>query len=44
MLISKYEVRDNKKLKFVKKEEASGLLGSLRIKAPKFPLVGPLLF
>ena len=32
--------------KFIKEEEASGLLGSLEIKIPesKIPLVGPLLF
>ena len=37
---------DSKKSKFIKQQEASGLLGSLRIKTPlsKIPLVGPLLF
>ena len=46
MLLSKYVVRDSKKSKFVKQQEARGLLSSLRIKTPlsKIPLVGPLLF
>ena len=37
---------DSKKLKFIKKQEISGLLSSLGIKIPlsKVPLVGPLLF
>ena len=36
----------NKKSKFLKQQEASGLLSSLGIKTPlsKIPLVGPLLF
>ena len=39
-------VCDSKKLKLVKEQEASGLLSSLRIKAPlnKIPLVCLLLF
>ena len=46
MLLSKCVVCDNKKSKFIKKQEASGLLSSLGIKAPlnKIPLLGPLLF
>ena len=45
-LLSKYAVCDSKKLKFIKQQEASGLLSSLRIKTllSKIPLVGPLLF
>ena len=37
---------DSKKLRFIKEQEASGLLSSLGIKAPlnKIPLVGPLSF
>ena len=46
MLLSKCEVCDSKKSKFIKEQEASGLLSSLGIKTPlsKIPLVGPLLF
>ena len=46
MLLSKYAVCDSKKSKFIKQQEASGLLSCLGIKAPlsKTPLVGPLLF
>ena len=46
MLLSKYEACDSKKSKFIKEQEASGLLSSLGIKAPlsKIPLVGLLLF
>ena len=46
MLLSKCAVCDSKKSKFIKEREASGLLGSLEIKAPlnKIPLLGPLLF
>ena len=46
MLLSKCEVCDSKKLKFIKEQGASGLLSSLGIKIPlsKTPLVGPLLF
>ena len=45
-LLSKRAVCDSKKLKFIKQQEASGLLNCLRIKTPlnKIPLVGPLLF
>ena len=46
MLLSKCEVFDNKKSKFIKEKEASGLLSSLGIKTPlsKIPLWDPLLF
>ena len=46
IILSKYVVCDNKKLKFIKEQEASGLLSSLGIKTPlnKIPLLGPLLF
>ena len=46
ILLSKCAVYDSKKLKFIKEQEASGLLSSLGTKTPlsKIPLVGPLLF
>ena len=46
MLFSKFAVCDTKKSKFIKQQEASGLLSSLGIKVPlnKIPLVGPLFF
>ena len=46
MLLSKCALCDKKKSKFIKKQEASGLLNSLGIKTPlsKISLVGPLLF
>ena len=46
MLSSKCTVYDSKKSKFIKEQEASGLLSSLGIKKPlnKSPLLGPLLF
>ena len=46
MLLSKCEVCDSKKLKFIKEQEASGLLGSLEIRTPliKILLLAPLLF
>ena len=45
ILLSKYAVCDSKKSTFIKKQEASGLLSSLRIKTPlsRISLVGPLL-
>ena len=45
MLLSKCVLCDSKKLKFIKQQEASGLLSSSRIKAPlsKIPLVGSFL-
>ena len=46
MLLSNFAVCDSKKSKFIKEQEASGLLNSLGIKTPlsKISLVGPLLF
>ena len=46
MLLSKCEVCDRKKVKFIKEQEASGFLSSLGINTPlnKNPLLGPLLF
>ena len=46
ILLSNYVICDSKKSKFLKQQEASGLLSSLGIKTPlsKIPLVGPLLF
>ena len=46
ILLSKFAVCDSKKSKFIKEQEASGLLISLRIKTPlrEIPLVAPLLF
>ena len=46
MLLLKCVVCDCEKSKFIKQQEASGLLSSLGIKSPlsKTPLVGPVLF
>ena len=46
MILSRCEVCDSKKLKFIKEPEASGLLSGLGINTPtnKIPLLGPLLF
>ena len=46
MLLIKCSVRDNKKWKFIKEQEASGLLSSLGIMTPlnQIPLWGPLCF
>ena len=46
MILSKCEVCDSKKLKFIKEQEASGLLSRLEIKKPsdKIPLLGPFSF
>ena len=46
MVLSKCAICDSKKSKFVKKQEASGLLSNLGIKSPlnKVRLLGPLLF
>ena len=46
MLLSKYTARDSKKWKFMKEQEASGLLSSSGIKTlfNKISLYGPLLF
>ena len=44
-MLSKCAVCNNKKSRFIKEQEASGLLSSLGINTPlsKIPLVGPLL-
>ena len=46
MLPSKFGVCDSKKSRFIKQQEASGILSSLGLKTPlsKIPLVGPILF
>ena len=46
MLLSKCAVYGRKKSKFIKEQEAGGLLSSLGIKTPlsKIPLVVPVLF
>ena len=46
MILSKCAICDNKKSKFIKKQEASGLLSKLGIKTPlsKIPIVGDVLF
>ena len=46
MLLSSCEVCNSKKSRFIKVQEASGLLSSLGVKPhlSKTPLVGPLLF
>ena len=46
MLLSKRAACDSKKSKFIKEQEASGLLSNLGTNTPlsKIPLVGPLLF
>ena len=46
MLLERYSVCDNKKLRFIKEQVASGSLSSFWIKIPlsKIPLAGPLLF
>ena len=46
MLLSKCEVYDSRKLKFIKEKKASGLLSTLEIKMPlsQIHLLGPLFF
>ena len=46
MVTPKFAVCSSKKLRFIKEQEASGLLSSLGIKITfsQIPLVGPLLF
>ena len=46
MFLSKYEMCDSKKAKFIKEQEASGLLSSLGINTPlnQIALLGPFLF
>ena len=45
MLLSECAVCNSKKSKYIKAQEASGLLSSLGLRSPlsKIPLVGPLL-
>ena len=46
MILSKYAICDGKKSRFIKKQEAKGLLSKLDIKAPfsKLPILGDILF
>ena len=46
MILSNFAVCDSKKSRFIKEQEASGLLSSLEIKRhlSKISLVGPILF
>ena len=46
MILSKCAVSGSKKSKFIKKQEASGLLSKLGIKTPlsKIPILGDVLF
>ena len=46
MILPNFAVCDSKKSRFIKEQEASGLLSSLEIKRhlSKIPLVGPILF
>ena len=46
MILSKCSICDSQKLRFIKKQEASGILSSLDIKIPlnKIPSLGDLLF
>ena len=46
MILSKCAICGSKKSKFIKKQEASGLLSNLGIKTPlsKIPLLGDVLF
>ena len=46
MLLSKYAICDSKKSRFIKNQEAKGLLSNLGIKTPlsKVPILGDILF
>ena len=46
MILSKSAICGSRKSKFIKKQEANGILSSLGIKAPlsKIPLLGDVLF
>ena len=46
MILSKCAICDSKKSKFIKKQEAKGVLSSLGIKTPlsEIPLLGDVLF
>ena len=46
MLLSKCEIHDNKKSRFIKKQEAKGLLSNLGVRTPlsKVSILGDILF
>ena len=46
MILSKFAICDSKKSKFIKEQQAKGLLSNLGIKTPlnKIPLLGDTLF
>ena len=46
MLLSKCEICDSKKSRFIKYQEAKGLLGNLGVRTPlsKVPILGDILF
>ena len=46
MMLSKYAICGNKNSKFIKEQEAKGLLSNLGIRTPlsKIPLLGDILF
>ena len=46
MLLSKCAIRDGKKWRFIKNQEAKGLLSNLSIRTPsgKVPILGDILF
>ena len=46
MILSKYAICDSKKSKFIKEQQAKGLLSNLGIRTPlnKVPLLGDILF
>ena len=46
MLLSKCEIYDNKKSRFIKKQEAKGLLSNLGVRTPlsKVSILGDILF
>ena len=44
MLLSKFTVCDSKKLISIRKQKASGIIGSLANTLSNIPVVGPILF
>ena len=44
MLLSKFTVCDSKKLTSIRKQKASGIIGSLTNTLSNIPIVGPILF
>ena len=44
MLLSKFTVCDSKKLISIRKQKASGIIGSLANTSSNIPIVGPILF